>query len=243
MTCFAPQEIKEGDLMAFVEERASQQVKEHVARCAFCAAEAAALAQVDRLLQAALYRDACPAPETLLQFQTGLLPAREKRSIERHVQTCPHCTDELARLAALDAPQHGLWEEMRRTARAVVEAVRVAPPSHLAAAVRGGRFSQQLYRAGQLDIVLGSEALPSPHDQWRLRGRVTHAGLAVADLIGHTVRLVQRDRIVAQQTVDDLGYFSFDRLATGRYNLWLEQPETDVVVHGVEVGDWQARES
>lgn len=236
MNCVAPEEIREGDLLAYVEGRASQQVKEHVARCPPCTAEAAALAKIDRALSAVLYRASCPATEVLVQYQAGLLPVRERRRIEGHLRVCSLCAGELRRLSALDAPQRSLWEEMRRAARTVIEAVRMEPPLRLAAAVRGGRFSQWLYRAGELDVVLGSEALQPPRDLWRLRGRVTHGGLAEAELTGSTVRLVQESRIVAIQTVDDLGYFSFDRLAAGQYNLWLERPETDVVVRKVVVG-------
>lgn len=236
MNCIAPEEIREGDLLAFTEGRATQRVKEHVARCPFCAAEAAALAKVDRVLSTALYRASCPATEALLQYQAGLLETRERRQIARHIQECSFCAGELRRLSALDAPQYSLWEEMRRTAHAVIEAVHVPPPAHLAVAVRGGRFSPRLYRAGEMDVVLGSEGLYPSHDLWRLRGRITHGGLAAAELTGAVVRLVQADRAIASQVVDELGYFSFDHLTAGQYDIWIEQSEGDVVVYGVGVG-------
>lgn len=236
MDCVAPEEIREGDLLAYVEGCASQQVKEHIAHCLSCTAEAAALAKLDRVLAAAFHRASCPDTEVLVQYQVGLLPVRERRQVERHVQVCLLCAGELRRLSALDGPRHSLWEEMRRAARAVIEAVRMEPPPHLAVAVRGGRFSQRLYRAGELNVVLGSEPLQPPRDLWRLRGRVTHNGLAVAELTGSTVRLVQESRVVASQLVDDLGYFSFGKLAAGQYDLWLERVETDIVVRAVVVG-------
>jgi hypothetical protein len=236
MDCIAPEEVREGDLLSYSEGRASQQVKEHIARCPFCAAEAAALAEVDRVLTAVLYRASCPATEVLVQYQAGLLRAHERRQVERHVQVCPLCASELRRLSALDDPRHSLWEEMRRAARAIVEAARAQPPPHLAVAVRGGWFTPRLYRAGELDIVLSSEAPQPPRDLWRLRARVTRGGVAAAELARSTVRLVQEDRVVASQPVDDLGYFSFGDLTAGQYDLWMEGPEADVVVREVAVG-------
>jgi hypothetical protein len=240
MNCIAPEEIREGDLLAFIEGHATPQVKEHVARCPFCAAEAVALAKADRVLSTALYRAPCPATEALVQYQAGLLKMHERRQIARHIQECSFCAGELRRLSTLDAPQYSLWEEMRRAARTVIEAVHVPPPARLAAAVRGGRFSPRLYRAGELDIVLGSEMLSPTCDLWRLRGRITRGGLAMTNLTGSTVRLIQEGRIVASQAIDDMGYFSCEHLAAGQYDLWLERPEADIVVRQVVVGAMMA---
>ncbi len=236
MDCIAPEEIREGDLLAYVEGRVDQRVRDHVAHCPFCATEVAALEKVDHVLSATLYRASCPATEVLVQYQEKLLPAREQRTVNRHVQGCALCTGELRRLSALDAPQYSLWEEMRRAARTVIEAVRVRPPAHLALAVRGGRFKQRLYRAGELDIVLGSEAPQPPHDLWRVRGRVTRGGLAMTELTDHTVQLVQENSIVDSQALDDMGYFSFEHLSIGTYDVWLAGLETDIVVRQVVVG-------
>lgn len=238
MNCIAPEEMREGDLLAYLEGRARQGVKEHIVRCPACMAEALALARVDRVLSAALYRAACPATETLLQYQAELLPARARRQVERHVKDCPLCAGELRRLAAFDALQHSVWEEMRRAARTVIEAMRIPPPPHLAIAVRGSYYRPQLYRAGEVDILLGSEALDPSRELWRLRGRLTRGGLAEASWAGSTVRLTHDEKVVASQLVDELGYFSIDGLAAGQYELWLERPEAsdDVVVRGVVVG-------
>ena len=224
-------------MLAYLEGRGGRRVREHVARCPFCTAEVAALRVADRVLTDSLCRASCPATETLVRYQSRLLPARDRHYVESHLQVCALCTSELERMSALDAPQHTLWEEMRRSARAVIEAMRLEPPPRLALAVRSTASSPQLYRAGELDILLGSEAPGPARDLWRLKGRVTRGGRAVAALAGCTVRLVQQSRLVASQSVDDLGYFSFDRLAAGRYDFWLEKPEADVVVREVAAGE------
>ncbi len=69
-----------------------------------------------------------------------------------------------------------------------------------------------------------------------MRGRVTRGGLAVTELAQGKVWLVQEGRIVAHQLVDEVGYFSFERLDAGQYDLWLERSKADVVVRNVSVG-------
>jgi len=51
--CIAPQEIQEGDLLAYIEGDASQAVVRHIARCTACAAEVESLREVDVLFSAA----------------------------------------------------------------------------------------------------------------------------------------------------------------------------------------------
>jgi hypothetical protein len=230
MRCIDPDEILEGDLLAYVEGAASQQVRDHIARCPFCAAEAASLAHVDRLLSAALYREDCPATEMLVQYQAGLLPTQEKRQIAQHIELCSLCSDELQRIAALDAPQRSLWEELRRSARTVLEALHIEPPAQLAHAVRGDPYHPHLYRVNQLDITLGTVTSQEGGSLCTVKGRVTHHGIAVMNMTGQSVRLVRRDRIVDVQAIDELGYFSFDRLAPDEYDVWVETAEADIVV-------------
>jgi anti-sigma factor RsiW len=236
MDCIAPEDVSEGDLLAYVEGQAERRVRDHVARCSSCASEAVALSMMDRALSAAIHRASCPATDELLQYQARLLQAGDRRRVARHVRTCLQCTKELAQFSTLDEPQHSLWEEMRRASRTVVEALFVPPPQLMAAAVRGGQFSPQLYRANGLDLVLGSEMWQPPNDLWRLRGRVTRGGITAADVSGRTVRSLQEDRIVASGLVDDLGYFSLAPFTAGQYDVWLDGPEADVVVRGFVVG-------
>ncbi|MBN1579577.1 MAG: hypothetical protein JXA89_02655 [Anaerolineae bacterium] len=233
MNCIAPGEIQEGDLLAYIEGNASQSIKDHIARCPFCAGEAEALAQSDFALAAALYRADCPDTETLLQYQVGILPVHERRQIVQHIQKCPFCAKEVQRLSALDEPRHSIWEEMRRAARIVVEAVQADLPSYLAVAAHRGEIDQRLYRTDRYDIVAGSER---SGEIWCLRGRITCGGLTATELDGCAVRLVQQDKIIAKQTVDALGYFFFQNLDAGQYNLWVETPEDDIVVHTISVG-------
>lgn len=58
--CIAPVEIREGDLVAFLEGEASATVARHIALCPACAAEVAALRSVESLLGRALRPDLQP---------------------------------------------------------------------------------------------------------------------------------------------------------------------------------------
>lgn len=51
------------------------------------------------VLQAALYRQDCPETMKLGEYQLGLLAEAEATQIKVHLNRCPHCQAELARLA------------------------------------------------------------------------------------------------------------------------------------------------
>ena len=70
---------------------------------------------------------------------------------------------------------------------------------------------------------------------------MTQGGVAAAALAGCAVRLVQEDRIVTLQAVDDLGHFAFDQLPAGAYELWIELSDVDVVVRDVVVDSLEER--
>ena len=50
---------------------------------------------LDQGLLAALYRKACPDAFDLGAYQMGLLAKTERRQLQTHLQTCPHCQAEL----------------------------------------------------------------------------------------------------------------------------------------------------
>ncbi len=79
MNCIAPEEIREGYLLAYVGADSSICVKDHVARCPACAAEAQSLARVNQSLLANLYRTSCPKTETLIQYHSKLLQVDTQR--------------------------------------------------------------------------------------------------------------------------------------------------------------------
>ncbi len=235
MNCIAPDEIREGDLMAYVEGDASMRVKDHVARCPACTAEVQALTRANRSLLVNLYRVSCPATETLTQYQTNLLQPDEKRQIADHLKTCPHCMAELRKIAGADLPASGVWQWPSSIVRAVIEAVLVPLRPELAMAARGGEPRQRLYRADDLEIIVGIGPVAPSRGSWRVRGRVTHQGQAASEAITQPAYLVRQEQVVSSDIVDELGYFAFNDIIPGEYDLWFEGPEADIVVHGLEI--------
>ncbi len=69
--CIAPEEIQEGDLVAYIEGVASANVVAHVARCPACAAEVKALCITDSLLSSALGQTKASMSDELLSSQAG----------------------------------------------------------------------------------------------------------------------------------------------------------------------------
>jgi hypothetical protein len=52
----------------------------------------------ERKLSAYLYRISCPSPEELGEYHLKMLQNDQAETIRRHLDTCPHCTRELAQL-------------------------------------------------------------------------------------------------------------------------------------------------
>src|SRR5688500_12617448 len=99
--CVAPDKIKEGDLLAFLEGEAPAAVQAHVARCLHCRNEVTVLQQMNTLFAAALgdERANCPETDELLQYQAGLLNQARQQRVQVHLKTCDYCQDELAELS------------------------------------------------------------------------------------------------------------------------------------------------
>jgi len=246
MECIAPHEIKEGDLLAYVEDAAAvpQRVRDHIARCPACAAQVKALAQVDCALQEHLFRAACPPPDDLLNYVTAMLPPDARAVVARHVADCPHCAADVRALeeAGKTAPGPDLWQQVTRLARALIEAIPVPPRRELAAALRGAPQPMRLFRAGDLDIALDIVLSKAQDGKRRegepafdVRGRVMQRGRPAPQVVGRAAYLVQQERVVVYQTVDDLGYFLFEAVPAGEYDVVLEQADADVVVRGIKI--------
>ena len=233
--CIAPDEIKEGDVVRFIEGTAPQPVRDHIARCPACAAEVKALAQVDRALRERLFRASCPSADALLGYVTRTLPTDERKRIARHIKECPHCAAEVRELQQAEITSVSLlWEQVIRTARAIIEAIVILPRPELAPALRGTPHPLGLFRAGDLDIALGIEA-SGPGPVFRIRGRVMKQGSPASEAVGHPVRLIQQDTVIARQQVDELGYFVFEGVSPGRYELVLDYADADVVIRDIRL--------
>ena len=142
--------------------------------------------------------------------------------IRAHVAGCPHCTHELAQLEQFLAPQPGLAARARVIIAQLVAggaAGRAAP----ALGLRGSGQAPSEYAAGRLQIILNIQ-----RDVRRPEQRSLVGFLPGAELEDAPVRLLARDRLVAEAQVDDLGNFRFAELAPGLYEIHLEAGEDEI---------------
>jgi hypothetical protein len=229
--CINPTEIQEGDWLAYAEGEANPAVQDHVQRCAYCAERAAVYSRLDQWLLAGLYRTSCLAPDTLARWQLHLLPADEELSVAAHVRTCPHCASELEELAAVDDDlRSALLDRLRGVSRWLEATLVTAAPRPVG--LRGGPVPQRRYRAGDLDIFVGSQIESVGR---RLIGRLRPPANQRAGAVGVEVWLVQGGQALDSRFTDDLGHFVFPAVAPGQYDLGFDWQGQAVLIRGVEV--------
>lgn len=102
--CSLPPALDDLDLIAAIDEEASDVVMEHLRRCSACAARAREFAELQQVLRARLYRAFCPSSDELAAFQQGLLEGGRRVRLGTHLATCPHCARELRLVAEMLIP-------------------------------------------------------------------------------------------------------------------------------------------
>jgi hypothetical protein len=95
MACVQLTKLSDSALLAYLAGEADAVISVHLTLCHECRQRAAALAAQERRLTVNLYRRECPPSLTLSEYQLGLLPTTESRTIARHLRQCPRCTNEL----------------------------------------------------------------------------------------------------------------------------------------------------
>ncbi len=98
MTCVSPPQPAEGDLLAYLDGEADDQVIAHLERCPHCRERARCLAHLQDRLMAQLYRFDCPSPEALGEYYLGVLSGDEAATVAWHLAECPRCAGEMAQL-------------------------------------------------------------------------------------------------------------------------------------------------
>ncbi|MCE7986940.1 MAG: zf-HC2 domain-containing protein [Caldilinea sp. CFX5] len=171
MACVRLTKLSDSELLAYLAGDADAAIGAHLALCHECQQRAAALAAQERRLTVSLYRRACPPSLTLGEYQLGLLPATERRTIARHLRQCPHCTNEVQMLTTyLDdvaptlevAPTLGLQKRVRiLVARLVENLPSVDPAGGLftgtppaLAGVRGDAGAHLVYAVEEVQVII-----------------------------------------------------------------------------------------
>jgi anti-sigma factor RsiW len=222
--------------MAYVDGVAGEAVVRHIRRCPACAHRVQALAGIGAALASNLYRHTCSEPDHLIAYHQGELEGNEKLVVAQHLRQCPHCARELAGLAR---EERAALRERLRAAIETLEAVLV-PPQTAVAVVRDTaetpRPEPRIYRAGEIDITLGQQAVWAQPGRWDLSGQVRVGGQVPEAIGGARVELYRGAGLIAIAAVDPRGRFSFASLESSGYDLGLLWGGRDIQVKGVQVG-------
>lgn len=231
-SCTAPQEIREGDLLAYALGEASQSIQSHIRSCPACLAKADQLRKIARTLGKLMYRCDCPEAIILGQYQMDLLPSQEKLKVALHLRNCPNCTREIA---LLQETSTGLLDAILRIfnrAVKVTEAALVRPLGFQVLQSRGAESIRLAYHSENMDILIGIQ--PSTHGRQEalLLGGVVQSG----QVEGRQVWLLRDDQITTSTVVDQQGTFEFENILPGTYNLVMDANDQVVLIKEVIVG-------
>ncbi len=235
--------------MAYIDHTAEEAAIQHVQRCPACTRQAEELATFQAILTAKLHRVSCPRPDQLIAYHQRELQGSEKLIVAQHLRQCPHCARELAALARDE--RIGLGERVR-AAIEVLDAVLVTPQRPQgcqiqAAGVRGApeaaRPTPQVYRAGEIEIIVNLRPSRTHPRRWDLSGLV-HIGGQVPETIGPstssghggaTVELYRGEGLIAITAVSPRGQFTFTAVEPAGYDLSLVWEGREVRLKGVQI--------
>lgn len=248
MVCVRSTKLSDSELLTYLAGDADPSITAHLAECPLCQQRAAVLAAQEKQLHAALYRVDCPTPLTLGEYQIGFLSAAETRAVTRHLQTCPHCRQEMQTLTdyltavAPDLevePVQPLWARSRMVvARLVEELPTVGALNGLSiggvlatAGLRGEAGNQLVYAVDELQVIIDVQTDLEHPAQRMLLGLLL--GLATPQTL--TAYLWRADQPVATALVDELGNFILSALVPGSYDLILSDDKTEVHIQSLVI--------
>jgi len=235
LDCIDPGAVQDWELEACANGEASSYVVEHLKHCPACRARLAEYVAVERRLRQALYRFDCPSLDLLRDYHWGYLPAGEHHQVKAHLDACPHCQAELARLAEFVAaeraePSSALLARAREMAAQVrlVVARFISPSPRLVPLLRGETREVLLFDAEGITLSVNLEQDDA--------GTYTLFGQALSPEpvlpLGGYARLTAREQgaVPVQASLDANGGFALTNLRPGTYQLVVCLPDRRIVV-------------
>jgi anti-sigma factor RsiW len=224
------EDIREGDLLAYLDGEAAPALGRHIVNCSVCRADLANLMTIDARFSAVLRRVDCPSTETLLAFSADLLVPQQTRPVIEHLASCAHCRAELALIAAPAALS--LAERVLQSGARVLRAVLMPPPA-LTPALRGDALEQRRYAVAGYELVLAIVPPLAAGGSFSVEGQLNSDQLATRP---GEVRLLLDETEVRVDTIDELGFFALDDLAPALYTVQLRIGDDVVQVDAISVG-------
>ncbi len=256
MRCSSPEAVTPEEIVAYVDGDAPPRVVEHIRSCSSCAAEARRYARAQARLRQALHRFDCPTPQTLGEYNLGLVSAEDRVRIAAHVLECSACAEELRTLRAFLADEppstvgSGAAERLRRIVAALVTPRPGLAPVGLRGAVGAvGRTYEAEGISISISVTPGTRrgryalvglVLFGTGADYSSTREVVLAGPAAPSQPAQATpdQAIPARATPAQATpVDDFGNFAFDDLTPGIYQLELRLSDRSIVVEALRIGD------
>jgi tetratricopeptide (TPR) repeat protein len=143
-------------------QRASAAQRVHVEGCAACRSDAALVAALAQLSNAASVPPSCPEALDLVLFGEGRLARTASERLGAHVRHCPACAADVEGLARSRAAAPGRVAQIVSAAIAAIRSLATwEPPVHVALATRGAAAAMPkdlakglaAYRAGRFAVA------------------------------------------------------------------------------------------
>ncbi|PDW02135.1 hypothetical protein CJ255_15595 [Candidatus Viridilinea mediisalina] len=231
MNCLDPTQMPEGALLAYLEGEASPQIAAHLAHCSACRQAAVALRDTQVHIELLTLRAACPPVEALLGYQEALLAPAEAAVLATHLDHCAHCRAELAELTAASQEREtlSLAERLIMMGRQLREAIRMPDPPHVPAlAVRGAQPTHLLlYHAAPFQIVIAASPITGG-TYWQIQGTLASGDDPIPQPA--LVSIFSAGQMQSEDQIDEFGYFHFDALLSGMYQLHIQLPALSIII-------------
>jgi hypothetical protein len=233
--CINPTVLQEGDLLASLDGVASPTVITHIAHCAACQAERAALLSMNSFFDVALYRQPCPEGDMLLAYQAGLLPRQERSPIKQHLADCLLCQQEVAQLAHISTTSElSLWERLLLTGKQFLDALRLPAAPQPAFALLGDEQQQQIYQAGDFQLIISMSKPLTSTNIWQIEGQLINESDPLMQYEGE-ISLLGESETRARDEIDEFGYFILEKIEHGEYTLLLELPTIIIPIDQITI--------
>jgi hypothetical protein len=192
-------------------------------------------------LSALLYRVDCPSTTDLGEYQLGMFSSERTNQIQKHLENCPHCRQELSQLEEyMQDVSSDLHVDPLSQVRVVIgrllkggltlgrfEENALVPAL---AGVRGSIENSRIYQAEDVQIAI------EVYEDGEHIGRFAMTGLmSKMEWAGSQVDLRDSEKLIVETIVEAAGEFAFTDLTSGKYSLVIKSPDTEIHLD-VEIG-------
>lgn len=234
--CVEPGSIQEWELEAYANGERHPHVIKHLKICQACRLWVKERREVEAALRHTLYRFDCPTPDVLREYYWDTLPDEQQTSVARHLEACPACQRELAKLQQFMAEGKNEVGALLDKARQIAEGLRVMVArliqpdlQPLAPALRGKKDAVLLFEAGDFGISLTIK--PEEAHRYTLTGQVLLPEPLKAEPAGYVhINGPGIEPHLTQMPLSPNGTFEIAKIPEGHYQLAVTLGENRIIV-------------